>query len=176
MTDYFQMLYAEEADYEPYGVAYAPPGKPLFLLPPSGTRVESREPITFGLRDGTFADYLANDSGLRLCSKQLKDILELGRSQKDLVQWFEVIVAEPCGEQRNYYALHFPETYPVVNRSASLMHEDIVVKPVLDANAVCDRHLFCLPGGRRTFCSAKIKSAIEAAGLTGMSLSEVKVV
>ncbi len=177
MNDYFQLLYAEEEDYEPYGVGYAPPDTDLFLLPPSGERAGTWKPLTLKLRDGTFADYLANNCCTRLCSERLMNILEQNRSPKDAVQWFDVTVVGSGGERRKYRALHFPEDYAIVNTAKSIMNGDIVVKPVFDARAVSEHRLFTLPKdmGLTMFVSAELKAAIEAAKLTGMSFSKVRV-
>ena len=172
---YFQITYAENSDYEPYGVACASSDVDPFLLPKSGTKIESWKPLTLELRRGEFADYLTNDLGARLCSLHMKRILEKNRSINDELQWLEVLVSKTNGESKKYYALHFPEDYPVVNKEKSTMAGDMVVKSVLDINTVKDHNIFTLPGeaGRTIYISEHLKEAIESNELTGMAFVKV---
>jgi hypothetical protein len=172
---YFQMTYAEDNDYEPYGVAYAPPDIDPFLLPISGTKIELWTTLSLELREGKFADYLTNDLGARLCSEKLKKIIDSNRSGNDQVQWLEVIVSEENGHCENYYILHFPEDYLVINKDKSIMAGDMVVKSVLDISIVKDHDIFTLPGeaGRTIFVSESLKKTIVKNKLSGMAFTKV---
>lgn len=174
--DFFQMLYAEDEEYEPYGVAYGPEDADLFVLPSSGTKVSDWQPLELSLREGGFADYLANDLGVRLCSGRLHASIEDVRPKSDSVQWLDVTVAD-SHEIRQYHVLHFPVNYPVVNESRSIMAGPMVVKPVFCASAIADRHIFTLPNapGGRLFVSRRLKNAILAANCTGLSFAKVGV-
>ena len=175
--NYYQMTYAENTDYEPYGVAYASSEADPFLLPRSGTRIESWKPLMLELRDGDFADYLTNDLGARLCSNRMQKIIEKNRSQNDELQWLEVIVSNANGESIKYYVLHFPEDYPVVNKEKSIMAGDLVVKSVLNFKIVKDHNIFTLPGeaGRTVYISELLKKVIVNNELTGMAFTIVKI-
>jgi hypothetical protein len=168
------MTYAEDYEYEQFGVAYAPFEVDPFLLPISGTKIEAWKPLTLELRDGQYADYLSNDLGARLCSETLRKVIETHCSNNDELQWLEVYVSH-AKETKEYYVLHFPIDFPVINKDKSLMAGDMVVKSVLDISIVKDHTIFTLPaeGGRIIFVSENLKEAIEHSNLTGMSFMGV---
>jgi hypothetical protein len=175
---YFKMLYADELNYKPYGVAYSSPDIDAFLLPPSGVTVKSWDPIALSLKDGEFADFLSNDIGGRLCSEPLKKIIDTLSSSKDKFQWLETSVNKTNADIRKYFILHFDENFPVVNLEHSLISGDMIIKAVLDRNAVKEHGIFTLPNeaGRTIFVSERIKTAIESAELSGMSFSDVSLI
>ena len=174
---YFQMTYAEDKDYEIYGVAYISSDVDPFLLPISGKRVKSWVPIYFELRDGKFSDYLTNDLGARLCSEKLKTIIENNLTKNDQLQWLEAIVVTKDGHPRKYYILHFPEDHPIINEEKSIMAGGMVVKPVIDQNCAKEHNIFTLPkeAGRTIFLSESLKKIIDKSKLTGMSFLKVSV-
>lgn len=173
---FFQMLFAEEEEYRPAGVAYGPEEADLLVLPMSGIVVGRWSPVELSLRDGGFADYLANNMGLHLCSEKLRNMIEHVRPESDCVQWLDAIVSD-THESREYHVLHFPVDYLVVNESKSIMAGPMVVKPVLLASAVADRHIFTLPSspGGRLLVSERLKDAILEANCTGMGFTRVSV-
>jgi len=177
MPEIYQMTYASEEAYAPYGVAYAAKGTDLFLLPHSGARVQSWKCLPLELRDGAFADYLANNVGGRLCSEALYDIIEHNRSPKDELQWLETTVSIVDGESRRYYFLHFPQDYPVVNENESLMHMGTVIRPVFTAEGIQGHEVFALPGepGIRTFVSARLKTLIQRSKMTSVAFTKARV-
>ncbi|WP_027360160.1 imm11 family protein [Desulforegula conservatrix] len=175
---YFQMTYSEDNDYEPYGVAYAAPDVDPFLLPISGTKIESWSPLSLELRDGEFADYLTNDLGVRLCSENLQKIIENNRSENDQLQWLEAIVSDVNGHCKKYFVLHFPENYSVINKEKSIMAGDMIVKPVLNISIVKSHNIFTLPGeaGRTIFVSECLKKIIDKIKLSGLAFTKVSAV
>jgi hypothetical protein len=171
MALYFQLLLTH--DYH-YGVAYLPPSANAFVLPLSGVKVESWEHITLELRNGEYADFQASDLvGARLCSENLRKVIENNRSGNDEIQWLEVSVLYSAIETRRYYVIHFPVNYPIINKEKSLMAGHAVVKPVLSLENITGHEIFAVPSGRRIFVSEKMKNAIETAKLTGLSFSRV---
>lgn len=172
---FYQMLYSEDRDYEQYGVAYASPDVGRFLLPLSGTEVESWTPLSFDLREGAFADYLANNLGARLCSQRLRETIERNLSPNDHVQWLEVYVRDGGGNCKGYFVLHFPQNRPVVNEEKSLLVGDMVIKPVFKLDIVKEHRVFTLPGagGPTLYVSGSMKEAIEERRLSGMAFSIV---
>jgi len=178
MPEIYQMTYASDEAYAPYGVAYAAEGTDLFLLPHSGTRAQSWKCLALKLRDGAFADYLANNVGGRLCSEALYDIIERNRSPKDELQWLETTVSTVGKESRRYYFLHFAQNYPVVNEKESLMHMGTVITPVLSAQGIKGHEIFALPGepGIRTFVSVRLKTLVQQGKMTGVAFVKARVV
>lgn len=170
----FHLLDAEERDYAPAGIAYGPDGGELTVLPPSGTKVTHWIPLELVLRDGGFADNLANDMGLRLFSDKLRTIIDEVRSEQDVVQWLDATVFDG-NEVRPYHVLHFPVDFPVVDEARSIMAGKMVVKPVLLTSAVRGRNVFTLPEthARRLFVSQKLRDAIREVNCTGVDFSKV---
>jgi len=177
MLRIYRMTYISEEKYAPYGVAYAPPGTSISLLPPNGTRVDSWDCLHMELRDGAFADYLANNVGGRLYSQALYEIVKHNRSPNDKLQWLETVVSIPGGESRRYYFLHFPQDCPVINEKESLMHMGRVVKPVFAAEGIRGHEIFGLPGeyGLDTFVSVRLKTLIQRSKITGIAFSKARI-
>lgn len=178
MSLFYYLHYSEEEDYEPYGVAYAPEETDLFVIPVSGINLSDWKEIQFNLKEGDFADYLANDLGGRLCSSKLKKIVDDNISQKDQIQWLNVSVINENNEERTYYILHFPVNIDILNKEKSTITEDgVVVKAVLANETIKDLNIFTLPdeGGITTFVSKKIKKIIEESGCTGVAFSKVPI-
>jgi hypothetical protein len=178
MRKFFMMQYADEEANAPYGVAYKKEKK-LFLLPPSGERVNSWNSECLTLQSGEFADYLANNAGLRLCSDKLREIIENCRGGKDALQWLETTVSDLMGARRKYFALHFPEDYDVLDRKRSILAGGgkMIVKGVLSRAGVDGHRVFSYPreSGRRCLVDDLVRQTIENAGCTGMGFSEVSV-
>ena len=142
----------------------------------SGIPVDHWSSVELSLRDGGSADYLANNMGLHLCSEKLRNTIEHVRPDSDCVQWLDAVVSDGH-ESRQYHVLHFPVDYPVVDESKSIMAGPMVVKPVLLASVVANRHIFTLPSspGGRLFVSERLKDTIVQANCTGMGFSKVSV-
>jgi hypothetical protein len=178
MSEYFQVLHAEDEQYAPFGVAYAPEDTDLHLVPISGEKVITWSSINLDLRDGDFADYLANDLGARLCSLKLKNIIEENLSQIDEVQWLESTVINSSGLEKKYYILHFPVNYEVIDRDKSIIvNEKFIVKGILNYSAVQSRHVFTYPNeaGRRFFINKELKKNIEDNNCTGISFFKIPI-
>ena len=180
MGSFFAMHHAENEEYDPYGVAYAPESTDLFLLPVSGNKVTKWKLLDLMLKEGKFADYLSNDLGARLCSEKLMNIIEKNRSPQDILQWLESIVfSETYDEQRSYYVLHFPVNYSILDMNKSIIAGGgkMIVKPVFCLAAVKDHSIFTLPNeaGRRCYVSEKLKSLIEAEECSGLAFTKVAV-
>ncbi len=175
---YYALHYADGKKNEIYGCAYAPQETDLFILPDSGVRVISWQKLVLRLKDGDFCDYLANDLGGRLCSKKLKLIVDRTISPKDRIQWLDTIVIDKNGQERDYYLLHFPVNFPVVNKKNSIMSDELVVKPVFSKNEICNLNVFTLPDtpGITIYISKILKKSIIANNCTGVAFSRVPIV
>lgn len=171
----FQASFPSEKKYAPAGVAYGPKDSELFLVPASGTPVTHWKPLELVLRDGGFADYLANNKGIRLCSEKLCSVIESVRSERDAVQWLDVSVTDGR-EVRPYYVLHFPVDYPVVDVNKSIMAGPAVVRPSLRRSEAEGHDIFTLPSDYGCmFVSSKMKNAIQKAKCTGLAFEMARV-
>ena len=124
------------------------------------------------LRDGIFADYLANELGGRLCSQRLKEVIELHKSPSDEIGWLQVDVVGD--KQRMPYALlHFPSNADVLDISKTKFVGSLIIKPTFDKLKVQKHRIFGLPSeeSHRTYVSAAMRLAIEAAEMTGLGFS-----
>ena len=74
MTDFFYLHWHED---ELLGVGYAPDDPALDRILAKPKRVVNWRPIAFVLKDGAFADYQANNLGLRLWGMVLNTYLTL---------------------------------------------------------------------------------------------------
>jgi hypothetical protein len=174
---YYQLLFADDAEYAPYGVAYGPDGvSRIDLVPENGILVRDWQPLDLTLRGGEYADYLANSVGLRLCSVKMRDVIEAAVSPNDVIQWLNANVYYE-NQKRDYFAIHFPMDFPVINKKESTYFNDSLIRPVLAKDGVHERQIFGIPGalGLTTYISEKLKRMIMATRLAGMSFSEVAV-
>lgn len=176
MTRFYQMTYVSDAEYAPFGVAYAAAHVPALLLPPSGTRVQNWMPLTLELRDGEYADYLANDLGARLCSRRMREVVDASCTEHDDIQWLCTQVVAQDGESRPYSILHFPSDFPVLNRDHSVMAGDMPMQVVLSWQDALGHAIFTLPGeqGRRTYVAEEMRRALERDRLTGIAFLGVE--
>jgi hypothetical protein len=165
----------EDEDYEPFGVAYINPTDSDVSLPENGQQVHKWKVINFDLRMGGFADYLANDLGGRLCSEQLKNIIEANKSLNDSIAWLEAEVANAT-DRRTYWFLYFPINADVLNHKMTKFVGSLIIKPAFDQSRTQKYNIFGLPEvkGYDIFVSSTMKTAIESAHLTGLSFSERK--
>jgi hypothetical protein len=170
----YQMTYSEDDDYASFGVAYSMDSE-FFQMPYSGTKVESWTTKDLHLRNGGFADYLANDLGVRLCSQKLRKIIDEINTAQDFIQWLPVNVLNEGGAKQ-YSILHFPVNVPVVNREKSLIVGDMLVKAVLNKDVAEKLTIFTLPNepGRTIYVSSSLKKLIEDSKCTGISFHATK--
>lgn len=169
---YYKMLFDEN---DRYGVAYIKDGPELFILPDDGLVIEWH-PIRFELRDGIRSDFLANDIGCRLCSEDLKHILQKHSSPNDSLQWLPVCVCDG-GVDYRYWILHLPNQPDVLQKDATIFAGKYVVKAVLAESLVNGHHVFAYPqaGELAIFVSSEVKNAVEASRLTGMEYSKIPI-
>jgi hypothetical protein len=171
VSDYFYLHFVVE---EGLATARAPYDFEVSRRLMDGNEVTDWEPLRFELDEGAVVDYLANTFAYRLCSERLRDVLEGGRGAPDVVQWLSAIVVDQRGRELPYWVLHFPTVPQVLNRSRSLLAGPMVVKAVLDRQLIDGHRLLTLPKDLTTLMLAdQVKSAIEAAGCTGMKFSPI---
>lgn len=155
-----------------WGVAYALDYDDILFLPYSGL-VENWTPLHFELRDGGYADYLSSDICQRFCSERFRSLLDLHATEHDEIQWLETVIRKGSAE-RPYYILHFPNPPKVLDKRHTIFSVgDAVVKPILSKKKAVKHAIFSFPKdeGVCLFISEEVKSAIEAAGITGIEIS-----
>lgn len=174
MTDYFYLHLRDQPDT---GVAHGTDdaGRDEWLAAPGP--VEGWTNLELTLLSGNLTDYLANDVGVRLCSKLLRDLIDEHRAIQDELQWLEASVANNGGQIHRYFVLHLPSYPDVLHPTRTITARGgFVVKAVLDRTAVEGRTVFSFPGGTETLIvSSELKRAIESAGCTGVDFSRVPV-
>ena len=179
MTEFYQVLPSEDYEISGYGVAYSIVNEPQDILPKSGVPVDSWEPIFYKLKEGSYADYLADNIGARLCSPKLKDVIEKNLSGCDIIQWLKAYIVDTQNNQIEYSILHFPVNFSIINNKESVMVGEVVVKPVLKLNAVRDHNILkeCIPKiyGGRFFVSKHLMQNIIKEDITGIGFSPVGV-
>jgi hypothetical protein len=153
------------------GVAKSIDKLPIFILPPQGL-VPDWKTLYFDFYDGIYGDYISSDAGLRLCSKQLRDILQTEASPDDKLQWLEVVLRKGSEEQ-TFYALHFSERHPILDTEHTeyVPKSNSVIKPAFSKKLCHNFNIFDYPrkySGTEFFIRDHVKKAIEAAKCTGM--------
>jgi hypothetical protein len=169
-------FYLHFADEPQYAFADAPPDRELGkrLLP--GGWIPDWKILHFELKPGLLVDYLANRFAFRLCSERLREVIEQGRDQGDVVQWLPALVRTPGGKELPHWILHFPEVPDVLNKSKTVFAGPMVVKAVLDSNLVDGHRVFSFPNeDLRLIIATEVKEAIEGAGCSGMTFSRVPI-
>jgi len=157
-------------------LTYAPPETDLFILLDSGTPVSEWEGLHFTMKGGTFSDYLANNHAARLCSAKMRKILDHMKSEIDELQWLPVIVENENGEQRQYFILHFPITYDVLNEKESIFGAyNSIIKPVISQSKAHGHNIFTFHGAAQLSfrISEPVKVEIQKEKCTGMEFERV---
>ena len=158
-----------------YGVAYVPEDTPFSPLPRTG-RVEDWETMVLMLKEGDYSDYLANDRPFDLCSPKLRDVLDNTKSEYDELQWLRAIVRKESGEEREYYILHLPQGYDVLDKEKTVylsavdkLHNN-PIKPVISRKLAEKHHVFKFEGASsiRLSVSERVKKAIQDAKCEGI--------
>lgn len=156
-------------DNRQWGVAHEVEESDVCFLPYSG-RVDGWETPVLKVPSREVTDYLANDMGLRLCSQELRSIVERQSSGHDQQQWLPVTVTAD-GELFRFFSLHFPEPPDVLDQTETIFSgSDFVVKPVLSRSGCAAHRVFCYPKneGHALFVSDSVKNEIQKRSLTGM--------
>lgn len=160
---------SKDKDYERFGVAYADAGQPDHILFNNGKASETANVIEFELQDGEFADYQANNLGVRLFSQRLKEAIEGGKAQLDALEWREAVVRS--GDvSRRYFILNFLCSQDLLDKQKTKFVDDFVIKPVFDTEKLIGLSIFGVPGddGPRTYCSQSMRDTIKGISPTGL--------
>lgn len=113
-----------------------------FQVPCDG-KITDWKPITLKLKDGLFSDYQGSNPVCRLCSAKLRSIIDNLKSPTDEIQWLPMFVKNEYGEEREYFILHFPVVYDVIDRNRSIIVEpDHIVKPVFSLKKLGEHKVF----------------------------------
>jgi hypothetical protein len=159
-----------------YGVG-VPENKENFDVPDEGV-ITDWEPIILKLEEGSFSDYQANSAACRLCSIKLKSIIEQHKSSQDEIQWLPMIVKDENGEEREYFILHFPVMYDVIDKEKSTFFGgNRLIKPVFSLKKIGEHKVFNYHSSNffSFFISEDIKKAIEKTKCTNLNISKIKV-
>lgn len=136
-------------------------------------RIDDWTPMVYELQDGGFADYQANNDGLRVCSPRLRAIIEENKSENDVVQWLDVVVRDDR-EERLYYVLHYPEIDDVLATGECVYSERTgeLIKARLSEDLCRRYNLITFRGDTRfsiaLFVRGSVRKAIIKSGCTGM--------
>jgi hypothetical protein len=158
----------------PEGLAYAPDSFKIWLEPNIELLTGWTIP-TFELRDASadasLSDLLANNAAMRLCSKKMRDILEMWRSPSDLVEWLPVEV-KSGGKNHPYFIPHLLEELDVLDLSRSIIARGtplFVIKPYLNLERIGGHQVFRYKGGSDlVLCiSNEVRLALLKEGCTG---------
>jgi hypothetical protein len=162
----------EEEDYAPFGVAYLNSSRSNPSLPENGKQPGKWKALQMNLRDGNFADYLANELGGRLCSQRLKDVVEANKSPDDSIAWLAAYVVSAT-ERRPYWFLRFPKNLNILDREKTKFVGSLIIKPAFNKACMQKHNVFGLPAEKsnRIYVSSSMKAAIELEDLTGLSFS-----
>ena len=112
MKNFYKVSFYQEFIY---GVGF-PEKEEDFDVPEDGI-ITNWNPILLNLKDGSFSDYQANSEACRLCSSKLRSIIDRNKSPQDQIQWLPMVVKDEHGEEREYFILHFPVIYDVIDSS-----------------------------------------------------------
>ena len=167
---FFAILFASD---DTRGVAVSSSNDTLLL--PEGEIVNWVE-LILELEDGVYADYQANDLGARLCSARMRAVLEKSAGDADRLQWLPVRVN--CdGQSRDYYILHFPDPRPVLDKKASIMVDDFVVKSVLSSSLLVNRRVFTHEEGGNLplYVSDEVAERLQEEGCTGIEFVPARI-
>lgn len=128
-------------------------------------------------------DYLADDLGIPLMSDKLMKIINKHLTEKEGLQWYDVIVN--YGKEKNrYYAPKFEKNLDVLNEEKSLFNSNTgsLIKANLLMSKIDSYSFFPLPElsedlpfGIRMVISDEIKKDIVKAKLTGMDFSKAPI-
>ena len=154
------------------GTCYAPKGLHCCDLPTPGELVAEWEPLPFRLRGDRFADFHGtNLLGWNVFSPRLKGIIETVCSAQDNIFWLPITAVSEIGERRNLYLLHHTKLIEALDAEKARYldaNRQILIGPVLKADALGARHLFTVPEAKHvTYVSQLLKEAIEAEQCTG---------
>lgn len=140
--------------------------------------VEDWEPLELVLREGSPTDYLANNLGVRLCSKRMRTAIEAASAGADQFQWLDAQVMDESGNVHTYYVLHFPTLPDVLDPDRTIKSRGwFVVMPVIAGSRVGAHRAFSFPGGSsRMIVANDVRQAIEQAGCTGVDFAAVALV
>jgi hypothetical protein len=141
----------------------------LYFLP-NGQLVTDWRPLQCEIIKGMgFYDYQTNTHGFRLCSQQLRDILENNKSPDDKIQWLEATITWN-NETRPYYVLHFYKNADVFNYEHSGWDGKFFNKNIVYAKEKIQNHnVFSIPEGSLCIVvKPEIIKKIKQQKLTGM--------
>ena len=174
MKKHFEVSFYQEFIY---GVGF-PEKEEDFDVPEDGI-ITNWNPILLNLKDGSFSDYQANSEACRLCSSKLRSIIDRNKSPQDQIQWLPMVVKDEHGEEREYFILHFPVIYDVIDReNSTYFGEDQLIKPVFSLRKIGRHKVFNYDSYNffSFFISEDIRKDIEKEKCTNLNISKIQVV
>jgi hypothetical protein len=128
------------------------------------------------LSPGRIVDYLPTNQPLRVFSGRLRDAIEsvIGPTT---VTWLPVSIRQTDGATTGWWALWLPGSLDEIDRGASTLVDDHVVKAVLDRAKIHGKDLIAFPmSPHRLVVSEAIRTAVERAACTGIEFARVPMV
>lgn len=130
--------------------------------------------------DGEFADLQPEIRALKLCSPELRRVLDSHRSPADSLQWLPATVESMSGEQRPYWVLHFPEFPDVLDVEKSTFEEyegeRFYDSAVLDLRKAARHSVMPSPERFATafMIAEPVMRALVEAGLSGLTFDRAR--
>ncbi len=126
------------------------------------------------LIDGGFTDFQPAMGSLRMCSAQMRRVLDEMAAPIDVVQWLPAWVTGAQGDHRQYWVLHFPTRLDVVCYDPT-EHPSGTMGPIIFRDRVGDRQVFASPDGRRHNFAVTdpVRRALLDAGCQHLEFTEI---
>ena len=176
MKKYYRVSFPQDSKY---GIGIPEFKKDEDFEIPNQGKILNWKPITLLLKEGPLSDYQGGNPVYRLCSKKLKSIIDQYKSWLDDIQWLPMTVKEKNGKEYEYFILHFPECYDVIDKEKSIIYgEDQIIRPVFSLNKIDDHEVFNYDPFNflGLVISENTKKGIEKAGCTNLSINKVPLV
>lgn len=138
--------------------------------------VRDWEPVTLELVEGRFADYLATNLPIRLCSLRLSGLVNSYRALGDRFQWLPVNVIVD-GEPIPFAALHILNGPMWLDVGHSRWQEEKLIHPVVNRELAAGRRVLGIRDDLRSwFIEEELCEAMEDARMSGCAYYEIDVV
>lgn len=114
-----------------------------------------------------------------MISQSFKNLIDKENILPVHMQLIKNSVEDSNGLPHDYYIVHIAKPMDVLDKEASVYHEDSLIKPVLNSKKIAPFRLLSFSEDSfspNLIVSADIRDAILTQGLTGMELSTIPVV
>ena len=131
----------------------------------------------YRLGPAALTDWLWAVDAIRLVSSRVRDILETHRDPADDIQWLPVEVETDSGDLHPYWMIHFPTHLDVLLKEKTVLGSSgLPIRQVLSSEKLRTHAVVAVPGTlQATIVRADILAALQAAGVTGMSVQRIQI-